>query len=54
MEGAALARADPRARGGLQLGDRRGGQTGAAPGTRFLGNRTDQMLSDAERTAREE
>lgn len=29
VEGAALARADPRARGGLQLGDRRGGQTGS-------------------------
>ncbi|GKQ40800.1 hypothetical protein ALMP_73210 [Streptomyces sp. A012304] len=26
MEGAYLARADPRARGGLRLGDRRGGQ----------------------------
>ncbi|MEU3620355.1 hypothetical protein ABZ725_50065 [Streptomyces sp. NPDC006872] len=31
-----------------------GGQAGSAPGTRFLGNRTDQMLSDAERKAREE
>lgn len=41
VEGAVLARADPRARGGLQLGDRRGGQAGSpgagagplAPGT---------------------
>lgn len=42
MEGALLARADPRARGGLQLGDRWGGQAGSlwargagplAPGT---------------------
>jgi hypothetical protein len=29
VEGAVLARADPRARGGLQLGDRRGGQAGS-------------------------
>lgn len=28
VEGAVLARADPRARGGLQLGDRRGGWAG--------------------------
>ena len=28
VEGAVLARADPRARGGLQLGDRRGGRAG--------------------------
>ena len=41
VEGAVLARADPQARGGLQLGDRRGGQAGSpgagagplAPGT---------------------
>jgi hypothetical protein len=41
VEGAVLARADPRARGGLQMGDRRGGQAGSpgagagpiAPGT---------------------
>ena len=41
VEGAVLAQADPRARGGLQLGDRRGGQAGSpgagagplAPGT---------------------
>lgn len=35
VEGAVLARADPQARGGLQLGDRRGGQAGspgAGPG----------------------
>jgi hypothetical protein len=29
VDGAVLARADPRARGGLQLGDRRGGQAGS-------------------------
>lgn len=29
VEGAGLARTDPRARGGLQLGDRRGGQAGS-------------------------
>jgi len=29
VEGAVLARADPRARGGPQLGDRRGGQAGS-------------------------
>lgn len=41
VEGAVLARADPQARGGLQLDDRRGGQAGSpgagggplAPGT---------------------
>lgn len=41
VEAAVLARADPRARGGLQLGDRRGAQAGSpgagggplAPGT---------------------
>jgi len=32
VEGAVLARADPRARGGLQLGDRRGGQAGSPGG----------------------
>lgn len=32
VEGAVPARADPRARGGLQLGDRWGGQAGS-PGT---------------------
>lgn len=32
VEGAVLARADPRARGGRQLGDRRGGQAGSPGG----------------------
>lgn len=32
VEGTVLARADPRARGGLQLGDRRGGQAGSPGG----------------------